>query len=231
MISPLQSLMKDQIDNLVRQGIYSAVALNGLLTAPERRQVLDRIALGDAGIVLVSPEQFRNKTFADTLRGREIAAWVFDEAHCLSKWGHDFRTDYLYVSRFIRERFGRTAAPIACFTATAKPEVIADLSEHFEVELGIRLTRYTGGHERANLQYQIVPVTKSEKPAKVIDLVREALAGEGGAPSSSRRRGATPRCSASTSRARDGAVSFSMRDSSPAPSARSSRASSAASCA
>jgi ATP-dependent DNA helicase RecQ len=96
--SPLQSLMKDKIDNPVRQGIYSAVALNGLLTASKRRQVLDRIALGDAGIVLVSPEQFRNKTLADTRRGREIAAWVFDEAHCLSKWGHNFRTDYLYVT-------------------------------------------------------------------------------------------------------------------------------------
>jgi superfamily II DNA helicase RecQ len=80
--------MKDKIDNPVRQGIYSVVALNGLLTASKPRQVL----------VLVSPEQFRNKTLADTLRGREIAAWVFDEAHCLSKWGHNFRTDYLYVT-------------------------------------------------------------------------------------------------------------------------------------
>jgi ATP-dependent DNA helicase RecQ len=104
-ISPLQSLMKDQIDNLVRQGVYCAVALNGLLTPPERKEVLRKIELGEAGIVLVSPEQFRNRSFAAALAGRQIAAWVFDEAHCLSKWGHDFRTDYLYVSRFIRERF------------------------------------------------------------------------------------------------------------------------------
>ena len=61
-VSPLQSLMKDQVDNLVKRGIYCAVALNGLLTPPERRSALDKIRLGDAGIVLVSPEQFRNKS-------------------------------------------------------------------------------------------------------------------------------------------------------------------------
>lgn len=175
-ISPLQSLMKDQIDNLVKQGIYSAVALNGLLTPPERKQALERIALGDAGIVLVSPEQFRNKTFANTIRGRQIGAWVFDEAHCLSKWGHDFRTDYLYVSRFIRERSDATSAPIACFTATAKPDVIEDLREHFSSELGVRLVRYSSSPERANLDYQVVPVTKAEKPARIIELLRTYLA-------------------------------------------------------
>ena len=106
-ISPLQSLMKDQVDNLIKAGIYSAATLNGMLTMPERRDVLDKVRLGDVGILLVSPEQFRNRTFIEAIRHREIGAWVFDEAHCLSKWGNDFRPDYLYVSRFIRERHAR----------------------------------------------------------------------------------------------------------------------------
>jgi len=162
-VSPLQSLMKDQVDNLVRQGVFSAAALNGMLSMPERRDVLDKARLGDIGILLVSPEQFRNKGFTDAIKSRQIAAWVFDEAHCLSKWGHDFRTDYLYVSRFIRERHGGDLPPVACFTATAKPEVVEDLQAHFREVLGIDLALYEGGHKRENLHFEVVPVKKEEK--------------------------------------------------------------------
>ena len=174
-VSPLQSLMKDQVDNLVKQGIYCAVALNGLLTPPERRSALDKIRLGDAGIVLVSPEQFRNKSFVEAIRWREIATWVFDEAHCLSRWGHDFRTDYLHVATFVRERYGQGLAPVACFTATAKQDVIADLRQHFKAELGIDLVLYAGGHERPNLEYEVIPVTRAEKAGRVLEVLQETL--------------------------------------------------------
>jgi ATP-dependent DNA helicase RecQ len=179
-ISPLQSLMKDQVDNLVKRGIYCAVALNGLLTPPERRVALEQIRLGEAGIVLVSPEQFRNKSFVEALRWREIGAFVFDEAHCLSKWGHDFRTDYLYVATFIRERYAKPLPPIACFTATAKQDVVADLCAHFKAELDIDLAVYAGGHARANLEYEVLPVTRPEKPARVLQLLGETLGTEAG---------------------------------------------------
>lgn len=179
-VSPLQSLMKDQLDNLVASGIHCAVTLNGLLTPPERRAALDKIRLGDAGIVLVSPEQFRNHAFAEAVRLRQVAAWVFDEAHCLSKWGHDFRTDYLYVARFIREHFAAQQPRVACFTATAKPEVIDDLAGHFDTELGIVLERFLGGHERANLAYSVIPVTKAEKAQRVVEMLPAALR-DGGA--------------------------------------------------
>ena len=175
-VSPLQSLMKDQVDNLGKRGIYSAVALNGLLTPPERRSALEKIRLGDAGIVLVSPEQFRNKSFIDAIRWREIATWVFDEAHCLSRWGHDFRTDYLYVATFIRERYGERLPAVACFTATAKQDVIADLRQHFKAELGVDLALYACPPERPNLQYEVVPVTRAEKTSRVLELLRETLA-------------------------------------------------------
>jgi len=179
-VSPLQSLMKDQVDNLVAAGVHCAVTINGLLTPLERRAALDKIRLGDAGIVLVSPEQFRSRTFADAIRMREIATWVFDEAHCLSKWGHDFRTDYLYVSRFIREHFAAQQAPIACFTATAKPDVIDDLGAHFREGLGLELERFLGGHERENLSYLVVPVTKAQKAQRIVELLKHELK-DGGA--------------------------------------------------
>ena len=179
-VSPLQSLMKDQVDNLIASGVQCAVTINGLLTPLERRAALDKIRLGDAGIVLVSPEQFRNRSFVDAIRLRQIATWVFDEAHCLSKWGHDFRTDYLYVARFIREHFAEQQAPVACFTATAKPDVIDDLVEHFQVSLGIELQRFLGGHARTNLDYVVVPVTKAEKAQRIVEMLPRDLA-DGGA--------------------------------------------------
>lgn len=169
-VSPLQSLMKDQVDNLVRAGVACAVTINGLLTPIERRAALDKIRLGDAGIVLVSPEQFRSRSFIEAIGMREIATWVFDEAHCLSKWGHDFRTDYLYVARYVRESSGSCdVAPIACFTATAKPDVIEDLCVHFRDTLGIELESFLGGHERSNLAYQVMPATKAEKPHRIVE--------------------------------------------------------------
>ncbi|MDT3678947.1 MAG: RecQ family ATP-dependent DNA helicase [Burkholderiaceae bacterium] len=174
-VSPLQSLMKDQIDNLVARGIQCAVTINGLLTAPERTAALDKIRLGDAGIVLVSPEQFRNKRFVEAIRLRQIATWIFDEAHCLSKWGHDFRTDYLYVARFIRENFSAQGAPVACFTATAKPDVIDDLLDHFKAELGHELQQFLGGHERNNLEYLVVPVDRAEKAQRIVELLAREL--------------------------------------------------------
>ncbi len=181
-ISPLQSLMKDQVDNLVKRGIFCAAALNGLLSMPERRDVLEKIRLGDIGILLVSPEQFRNRSFTEAIRHRQIAAFVFDEAHCLSKWGHDFRTDYLYVSRFIREHYGDNLPPVACFTATAKLDVIEDLEGHFREELGIGLKRYIGGHERTNLHFEVLPVKQAEKYPLIHSLLdRELKQTEGGA--------------------------------------------------
>lgn len=173
-ISPLQSLMRDQVENLMKADVQCAATVNGLLTPLERRDVLDRIRLGDLGIVLVSPEQFRSRTFVEAIRMREIAAWVFDEAHCLSKWGHDFRTDYLYVSRFIREQFPGQA-PIACFTATAKPDVIEDLCGHFQESLQIELKTFLGGHERTNLSYAVVPTSGGEKPQRIVELLRDGL--------------------------------------------------------
>ena len=181
-VSPLQSLMKDQVDNLVRRGIYCAVALNGLLTPPERRSALEKIQLGDAGIVLVSPEQFRNKSFIDAIRWREIAAWVFDEAHCLSKWGHDFRTDYLYVATFIRERYGGRCRRLPASRPPRSRTSSQTCASTSRPNWASTSPCIAGGHARANLEYEVVPVTRAEKPARVLELLRETLAeGAGGA--------------------------------------------------
>lgn len=178
-ISPLQALMKDQVDGLInRTGTTQTAALYGLLTPPERGEVLERTRLGDIAILYISPEQLRNRSLRQVLAQREIGAWVFDEAHCLSKWGHDFRPDYLYAARFIRE-FAReheqAIPPIACYTATAKRDVIEEIREYFGRELGQELALFQGGVERDNLHFEVQAVTRAEKYARIHSLLTERL--------------------------------------------------------
>ena len=143
-VSPLQALMKDQVDNLrERTGVTEVAAVYGLLTPPERGAILEQVKMGDIGLLYLAPEQLRNRTVVEALSHREIGCWVFDEAHCLSKWGHDFRPDYLYVSRFIKEQSERNQGfppAIACYTATAKLDVIEDIQQHFNSVLNRTLS-------------------------------------------------------------------------------------------
>jgi len=174
-ISPLQALMKDQVDNLVKHtGTPYAAAIYGLLTPPERGEVIERVRLGDIAVLYLSPEQLRSRSVRQVLALREIGAWVFDEAHCLSKWGHDFRPDYLYAARFIRE-FSQEQQlpipPIACYTATAKLDVIEEIRSYFQAELKQDLLLFEGGVERDNLHFDIWPVSGAEKPARTYEIV------------------------------------------------------------
>ncbi len=163
-ISPLVALMADQVAGLEAHGIGSCVAINGLLSMPERADALDRVRLGDTGILIISPEQLRNRSLHRVLDQREIGAWVLDEAHCLSKWGHTFRPDYRYIGRVIRKKAGQDPIPpVLCLTATAKPDVIVDIKQYFQDELGIRLKVFDGGSHRTNLEFIVVPTTGGEK--------------------------------------------------------------------
>ncbi|MFT3850783.1 MAG: RecQ family ATP-dependent DNA helicase [Propionivibrio sp.] len=178
-ISPLVALMEDQVKGLRERGIDGCAAINGLLSMPERADVLERVRLGDVGILLIAPEQLRNRSVRKVLAQRAIGAWVFDEAHCLSKWGQDFRPDYRYVARFIRESAdndpGRELPLIQCLTATAKPEVVADIVGHFREKLGIEVRVLDGGSERKNLTFDVIQTTVAEKFAHVADLIEEEL--------------------------------------------------------
>jgi len=183
-ISPLVALMADQVAGMRSRGIDACVAINGLLSMPERADALDRVRLGDVGIVIVSPEQLRNPMLRKVLAQREIGAWILDEAHCLSKWGHDFRPDYRYVARFIREKAGDDPVPpVMCLTATAKPDVVADIVGHFADRVGVDLCCFDGGASRHNLDFAVLPTTPAEKLAHIHDLLAAGLPcdGPGGA--------------------------------------------------
>ena len=179
-ISPLVALMADQVAGLEARGIRSAVAINGLLSMPERADALDRVRLGDASIVIIAPEQLRSRALRSALDQREIGHWVIDEAHCLSKWGHDFRPDYRYVARYIREKAARQPGstgppPILCLTATAKPEVVADIVAHFRERLGVEPAVYDGGASRSNLDFAVVATSPGHKLADIHELIAAEL--------------------------------------------------------
>lgn len=102
-ISPLQSLMKDQVDNLADRGITDAVTINGLLDPITRALSIQRVQNGEASLLYIAPEMLRSKTIEKILMARHVVRFVIDEAHCFSSWGQDFRVDYLYIGKFIRK--------------------------------------------------------------------------------------------------------------------------------
>jgi len=165
-ISPLVALMADQVAGLEKSGIECGATINGTLSPPERGAALDRLRLGDAGIVLISPEQLRGGVVRKALEQREVGLWVLDEAHCLSRWGHDFRPDYRHIAKFIKKKTQSQAghqAPVLCLTATAKPEVVDEIREYFQQKLGIELRLFDGGARRENLDFVVVRTTAPEK--------------------------------------------------------------------
>ena len=166
-ISPLQSLMKDQVDNLAARGISEAVTINGLLDPIERATAIQQVADGTANLLYIAPEMLRSKTIERLLLSRDVVRFVIDEAHCFSAWGHDFRVDYLYIGDFIRQlqEKKQLQKPIAvsCFTATAKQKVVSDICDYFRVKLGIELKVFAANAERKNLRYSVLHADTAEE--------------------------------------------------------------------
>ena len=167
-ISPLQSLMKDQVDNLADKGITEAVTINGLLDPISRTNAFERVADGSASILYIAPEMLRSKTLEKLLLSRNVVRFVIDEAHCFSAWGHDFRVDYLYIGDFIRriqeKKGNRVTIPVSCFTATAKQKVISDIRDYFQRKLGLELELFASTAARTNLRYSVIHAeTEDEK--------------------------------------------------------------------
>jgi len=195
-ISPLVALMADQVQGMARAGISSAVTINGMLSMPERQNALDQVRMGEAAMLLISPEQLRSSSVRSVLAQREIGYWVLDEAHCVSKWGHDFRPDYRYIGRFIKEFSGEEPhAPVLCLTATAKPEVVRDIRDHFQSRLGTELVLLDGGAVRTNLSFEVRETQRGTKLADILDVIEANLPQEGasGAVVYCATRGATER--------------------------------------
>jgi ATP-dependent DNA helicase RecQ len=166
-VSPLISLMKDQVDKLGEAGL-EASQLNSSLTTSEHEQNLEQIKTESTDFIFVTPERFTDQTFLGHLRKKTVDFVVIDEAHCISEWGHDFRPAYLSLGAAIK---AIGSPPVLALTATATSEVTADIEK--QLDLGKLRVVNTGIH-RPNLQYAVQRVTNErEKHEQVVRILRE----------------------------------------------------------
>ena len=169
-VSPLISLMKDQVDALVARGLPAAF-INSTLSGGEVSDRLARAARGEIKMLYVAPERFEAGSTGERLRSIGVSLLAVDEAHCISEWGHDFRPSYRRIAR-IRAMLG--TPPTIALTATATPDVRRDIVK--QLELTTAETIITG-FDRLNLHYHVRPTrNEEEKDEALIDLLRE---GEG----------------------------------------------------
>jgi ATP-dependent DNA helicase RecQ len=150
-VSPLISLMKDQVDALEQRGIPAAF-INSSISADERHERLRRAVSGELRLLYVAPERFRAPNFAASLARAKPTLFAVDEAHCMVEWGHDFRPDYARLGEIHRE----LGAPrLVALTATATPDVRASIGR----QLGMQSPSvFVRGFDRANLRLEVMPV-------------------------------------------------------------------------
>ena len=181
-ISPLQALMEDQVTDLEDAGFTFATFINANVSARDRQARLQQVRAGSKSLLYISPEQLRSISIRSLLRDRPPALWVIDEAHCISQWGHDFRPDYLYIPKFIREvtREWPSAPPLLTLvTATATQAVIHDVQDVFSAHgFAVGPIIRSPSTRRSNLHYAVIPSVANKQQA-LIGKVREVLASSG----------------------------------------------------
>ena len=155
-ISPLIALMKDQIDFLIERQVPAA-RLDSSLDRESTQRVYEDLRANRTRLLYVSPERLGNERFLQMLGRQSISLLAVDEAHCISEWGHNFRPDYLKIAALARQlRVGRVLA----LTATATPDVAADIAAAFEIEPDDVVQT---GFYRPNLTLRITPCTDAER--------------------------------------------------------------------
>lgn len=164
-VSPLISLMKDQVGSLVQSGVAAAY-INSSLSANQYAKVLQNTAAGKYKIIYVAPERLAAREFAQVCEKIPISLVAIDEAHCVSQWGQDFRPSYLKITEFISALSSRPI--VGAFTATATDEVKADIARILQLHNPFIITT---GFDRPNLFFRVE--RPNSKPMKLLELVRE----------------------------------------------------------
>jgi len=163
-VSPLISLMKDQVDAAKANGLR-AEFLNSSLPVSERRRVFQALENQQLDLLYVSPERFAMPEFIATLKKLKLSFFAIDEAHCISEWGHDFRPDYLLLAELVQQF---PEASVAAFTATATHQVQDDIIRKLALR-NAYLVR--ASFDRPNLFYQVIP--KENLDVQILRFLRE----------------------------------------------------------
>jgi ATP-dependent DNA helicase RecQ len=171
-VSPLISLMKDQVDKLQELGI-NAAQVNSTLTASEQSELLEEIAKEQRDFVFVTPERVTQPEFLETLKTNKIDVFVIDEAHCISQWGHDFRPSYLHL-REVVTALGNP--PVLALTATATPEVVDDIRRQLGRE---DMEVVDIGVYRENLHFEVIPAPREESKRNTLARLLGEIEGTG----------------------------------------------------
>ncbi len=165
LVSPLIALMKDQIEGLPPAARARTTILNSMLDPAEIERRLVDVAAGRYKLVYAAPERLRQQPFIYALRRGGVARFVVDEAHCVSIWGHDFRPDYLFIARALRQLGdGGAPPPVLALTATATPDIRESIGEALERDLRV----INRGVFRPNLRYEVVHAGNNDERLRAL---------------------------------------------------------------
>ena len=164
-ISPLISLMKDQVNALTQNGIRAAY-LNSSLTSAQYSKALTNMKNGIYKLVYVAPERLSAPEFVEVCKEIHIALLAVDEAHCISQWGQDFRPSYLKITDFVESL--KTRPIVAAFTATATQKVKIDIENSLKLKSPFRITT---GFDRPNLKFEVI--RPKNKLVKLFEILKE----------------------------------------------------------
>lgn len=177
-VTPIISLMKDQVDNLVARHI-KATYLHAGLSMAEHRRVMEKCQNGNCKFLYISPERLQSDTFIDKIKHLNVCLIVVDEAHCISQWGYDFRPSFLEIAK-LRKVFRNT--PVLALTATATPVVVNDIQEKLQFKVH---NVFTKSFKRNNISYVVRHTT--EKMGELVHIIK-SVPGSGIVYARSRKR-------------------------------------------
>lgn len=165
-ISPLIALMKDQVDNLEQIGV-PATFINSSLAPTETASRINAIKNNQYKLVYIAPERFYSREFVELIKNLKIALFAIDEAHCISEWGHDFRPSYMKLREVIKLVGNPT---VAALTATATPEVRADIIKQLELQNPEVIVT---GFDRPNLKFGVIRASDAQKFSHLLNIVQQ----------------------------------------------------------
>lgn len=170
-VSPLIALMKDQVDALLQHGVAAAF-LNSSMPPARRREVEKDLVEGNLDLLYVAPEGLLGGRMMEILRSAKIALFAIDEAHCVSRWGHDFRPEYMGLSVLAH---GFKGVPRIALTATADAMTRREITEQLELQ---NAAEYIAGYDRPNIRYMISELPDARRA--LLDFINDKHAGESG---------------------------------------------------